>query len=277
MSFLDHLEDLRWHIIRSLIAIAVLAVLAFIYREFIFQEIIFAPTNINFVTFRALCNLSNNLTGTSVFCIEELPLSLQNRTMTGQFTMAITSSFVIGIIVAFPYIFWEFWGFISPGLYEKEKNLSKGAVFFVTLLFLSGVAFGYYVVTPLSVNFLANFQLAEYVENIFDITSYVTTLIMIVLASGILFQLPIVIYFLTKADVVTPPTLRKYRRHAYVVILIISAIITPPDIFSQILISIPVVFLYEASIYISKAVLRNKRKKEMMEEEQTYDVSVDKV
>jgi sec-independent protein translocase protein TatC len=267
MSFLDHLEDLRWHVVRSLIAIAVFAVLAFVFREFIFQNIIFAPANIEFITFKVLCNLSNQLTGSSVFCVEELPFTFQNRTMTGQFTMAITSAFVIGVIVAFPYIFWEFWSFISPGLYEKERNLSRGAVFFVTLLFLTGVAFGYYVVTPLSVNFLANFILAEFVENIFDITSYVTTLIMIVLASGILFQLPIVIYFLTKADIVTPPTLRKYRRHAYVAILILSAIITPPDIFSQILISIPVVFLYEVSIYISKAVLRNKRKKELLEEQ----------
>jgi sec-independent protein translocase protein TatC len=274
MSFLDHLEDLRWHVIRSLIAITVFAVLAFIYREFIFQQIIFAPAHIDFITFRVLCNLSNTLTGSYAFCIEELPFTLQNRTMTGQFTMAITSAAVIGIIVAFPYIFWEFWSFVSPGLYEKERNLSRGAVFFVTLLFLMGVSFGYFVVTPLSVNFLSNFTLAEYVENIFDITSYVSTLIMIVLASGILFQLPIVVYFLTKADIVTPVTLRKYRRHAYVAILIISAIITPPDVFSQILIAIPVVVLYEASIYISKAVMRGKRKKELLEEqEESLDIS----
>ncbi len=265
MSFLDHLEELRWHVVRSLIAITIFAVLAFVYREFIFQNIIFAPASVDFITFKFFCNLSDLVTGSTAFCVEEIPLSFQNRTMTGQFTMAMTAAFVIGLIVAFPYIFWEFWSFVSPGLYDKERRLSRGAVFFVTLLFLTGVAFGYYVVTPLSVNFLANFILASYVENIFDITSYVSTLIMIVLASGILFQLPIVVYFLTKAGIVTPESLRKYRRHAYVVILIISAIITPPDVFSQILISIPVVFLYEMSILISKAVIKKQLKMEMLQ------------
>lgn len=264
MSFLEHLEELRWHLIRALIAIFIFTILAFVYREFIFQNIIFAPTRVDFFTFKALCQLSQ-LTGTNAFCVEEIPLTFQNRTMTGQFTMALTASAVIGLVVAFPYVFWEIWRFISPGLYEKEKKLSRGAVFFVTLLFLLGIIFGYYVIVPVSVNFLANFTLASYVENIFDITSYVTTMVMIILGSGLLFQLPMIVYFLTKAGVISPSFLTRYRRHAYVVILVIAAIITPPDVFSQILITIPVALLYEVSIYISKATTRNQLKKEELE------------
>ena len=264
MSFLDHLEELRWHVIRSLIAVAVFAVAAFIFRNYIFENIIFAPATPDFLTFQFLCKVSA-LTGSDALCIEEIPLSFQNRTMTGQFTMAITASGVIGIIVAFPYIFWEFWRFVSPGLYENERKLSGGAVFFVSLLFMMGESFGYLVVVPLSVNFLANFILAPFVENIFDIRSYVGTLLMIVLASGALFQLPIVVYFLTKAGIITPDMMRRYRRHSIVVILIISAIITPPDPMSQILIAIPLYGLYEISIYISKWVIRKRKKSEALE------------
>lgn len=265
MSFLEHLEELRWHLIRALIAILVFAIAAFIFREFLFQEIIFAPTRVDFVTFKAFCHLSQ-FTGTDAFCVEELPLTLQNRTMTGQFTMAITAAAVIGIIISFPYVFWEIWRFVSPGLYDTERKVSKGAVFFVTLLFLLGVCFGYFVVVPISINFLANFTLSPEIDNQFDITSYISTMVMIVLGCGLLFQLPMVVYFLTKAQVITPTFLTRYRRHAIVVILIIAAIVTPPDVFSQILISIPVFLLYEISIYISKVTLRKVLKKEALQE-----------
>jgi len=265
MSFLEHLEELRWHLIRALVAIMVFAILAFVFREFFFQEIIFAPTRVDFVTFKAFCKLSQ-LTGSDAFCVDELPLTLQNRTMTGQFTMAITAAFILGIIIAFPYVFWEIWRFVSPGLYETERRVSKGAVFFVSVLFLTGVSFGYFVVVPVSVNFLANFTLSPEIDNQFDITSYVSTMAMMVLGSGLLFQLPMVIYFLTSAQIVTPSFLVRYRRHAIVVILIIAAIVTPPDVFSQILISIPVYLLYEISIYISKITLRKVKKKEALME-----------
>jgi sec-independent protein translocase protein TatC len=186
--------------------------------------------------------------------------------MTGQFTMHMTSSFVVGFIVAFPYVFWEIWRFISPGLYDKEMNAARGAVVFVSFLFLTGAAFGYYILSPLSINFLANYQLDPTILNEFDITSYVTTLTMLVLASAIMFQLPVVIYFLSMSGLVTSKMLKEYRKHSIVVILIVSAIITPPDVFSQLLIAMPILVLYEVGIGIAKRLEKQRAIKKSLEE-----------
>jgi len=265
MSFLEHLEELRWHIIRALLSIAVFAILAFIFREPIWKFIILAPSRPDFWTYNMFCKLGS-LTGADFFCIDELPFIIQNRRMTAQFTMALTSSFVIGLIIAFPYAFWEFWRFIKPGLYKNEQQLSRGAVFFVTLLFLSGILFGYYIVAPISINFLTNFKLDESILNEIDLTSYVSTVMMLVFACGIMFQLPVVVYFLTKAGIITPSFLRTYRKHAIVVILVISALITPPDVISQILMCFPLMFLYEISIAVSSTI-KKKEDRLLLEEE----------
>ncbi len=256
MSFLDHLEELRWHIIRSLISIMVFAVAAFLSKKIIFHGVILAPSRTDFWTYRMFCKLSE-LINSKALCIEELPFIIQSRQMTGQFTMHLTSSFVIGLILAFPYAFWEIWRFVSPGLYSKEKNIAHGAVFFVSLLFGIGILFGYYIVSPVSINFLSNYQLDPSISNEFDIISYVSTLTMLVLACGLMFQLPVIVYFFTKAGIVTPAFLRSYRKHAIIVILAISAIITPPDMVSQVLIGLPLIVLYEISIFISKTVIKN--------------------
>ena len=272
MSFIDHLEELRWHIIRSLGAIMVFAVAAFLMKDFIFHNIILAPSRTDFWTYRMLCN-----SGVDDLCIDKLPFILQSRQMTGQFTMHLTASFLIGIVIAFPYAFWEIWRFISPALYSEEKSVSKGAVFFVTLLFALGILFGYYAVAPLSINFLANYQIDPSVLNEFDITSYISTLSMLVLTCGLMFQLPVVVYFLTKTGVATPQSMRDYRKLAVVVILIASAVLTPPDLMSQILISLPLMVLYEISIYVSAFILRKQRRldaealKRLEEREKAYE------
>ncbi len=263
MSFLDHLEELRWHIIRSLIAMCFFAILAFILKDFIFGKLILGPSKPDFITYRMFCKLGE-LTNSSFFCIDELPFIIQNRKITAQFTIHITYSMVAGLILAFPYVFWEIWRFISPGLYENERKVSRGAVFFVSFLFALGVLFGYYLVTPISVNFLTNYQLDPSIQNEIDLTSYVSTILMMVVACAIMFQLPVVIYFLTSAGIVTPDFLRTYRKHAIIVVLVISAVITPPDIISQILVSIPIMILYEVGISISKVIYR--RRQEEMEE-----------
>jgi sec-independent protein translocase protein TatC len=265
MSFLEHLEELRWHVIRALLAIVVFAIAAFIFREPIWHYVILAPSRADFWTYTMFCKLGN-LTGAEFFCIDELPFIIQNRRMTAQFTMALTSSFVIGLIIAFPYAFWEFWRFIKPGLYQNEKQLSRGAVFFVTLLFLSGIMFGYYLVAPISINFLTNFKLDETILNEIDLTSYVSTVMMLVLACGIMFQLPVVVYFLTKAGIITPEFLKTYRKHSIVVILVLSALITPPDVISQILMCFPLLFLYEISILVSSTI---QKKEERLQLEET--------
>ncbi|SEG25602.1 twin-arginine translocase subunit TatC [Algoriphagus boritolerans] len=257
MSFLDHLEALRFHLLRSVAAILVFSVIAFLAKSVVFGIIILGPSKIDFFTYRILCDVANWL-NVPALCIEELPFTIQSRQMTGQFSMHMTSSFIVGFIVAFPYVFWEFWRFISPGLYDREKNAASGAVFFVSALFLLGAAFGYYVLAPLSINFLANYQLDPTILNEFDITSYVTTLVMLVLASAIMFQLPVVIYFLSMSGLVTSKMLKAYRKHSIVVILIVSAIITPPDVISQLLIAMPILVLYEIGISIAKR-LEKKR------------------
>lgn len=263
MSFLDHLEELRWHLIRSFAAILVFAVIAFLAKDLVFGKIIMGPSKPDFYTFRMLCKAGEYL-NSDALCIQELPFIIQSRKMTGQFTMHITSSFVVGLILAFPYAFWEMWRFISPGLYFNERKLARGATFFVSLLFMLGVLFGYFIITPLSINFLSHYQVDAAVMNEFDIASYVSTITMLVLACAFLFQLPIVVYFLTKAGLISPSFMKKYRKHAIVVILMLSALLTPPDPVSQILIAIPLFGLYQISIFISAAVLRKRKRKEKL-------------
>ncbi|TXI69700.1 MAG: twin-arginine translocase subunit TatC [Cyclobacteriaceae bacterium] len=265
MAFLDHLEELRWHVVRSVAAIVIMMILAFIFTGFIFDEIIFAPSQPDFITFQWLCRLGE-VTGVDGLCVTQIPMKLQSRFLMGQFTMQLTSSFVIGLCVAFPYVVWELWRFISPGLYIREKKGSRGAVFYVSFLFLLGIAFGYFILSPMTIAFLANYTISDKIANEFDITSYVSTITALVLGSGLLFQLPVVMFFLTKVGIVTPKFLRQYRKHAVVIILITGAIITPsPDPLSQSLISIPLYVLYEISIWISAMELRRKEKRELAE------------
>ena len=263
MTFLEHLEELRWHLIRAVAAIVILSIIVFLAKDIVWHSIILAPSRLDFWTYRTLCEIGEKI-NSSALCIQELPFIIQNRKMTGQFTMHITSSFIIGLIVAFPYVFWELWSFISPGLRPKERRYSRGAVFFVSLLFIIGVLFGYYIISPLSVNFLSHYSVDGSIKNEFELSNYVTTISMIVLATALLFQLPIVVFFLSKAGLVTPSLMKHYRRHAIVVILTISALLTPPDPVSQILVAIPLFGLYQISIFISAAV---KRQKELAEEE----------
>jgi sec-independent protein translocase protein TatC len=266
MSFLDHLEELRWHVVRSLGAVVVFTIVAFVKIEWIFTNILFAPGRIDFPTFRWLCQLGHLVGSEESFCVEEIPFKIQSRLMTGQFTMSITAAFVIGLIVAFPYVVWELWRFVRPGLYSRERKSSRGAVASVSFLFLTGVLFGYYVMSPLMISFLANYTISDMIVNEFDITSYVGTIVTVVFGSGVLFQLPVVMYFLTKIGIVTPAFLRQYRKHAIVIILILGAIVTPSaDPLSQSLISIPLYLLYEISILISARVLKNKEREEAEE------------
>lgn len=260
MSFLDHLEELRWHIIRALAVVISVTVLAFIFKDIVFGIILFGPAKTDFVTYRFFCWLDQYLQAGGVICIDKLNFVLQSRQMSGQFAMHITGAFVSGLVVGFPYLFWEIWRFVKPGLYPMEQRATTGAVFWVSLLFFSGILFGYFVVTPLSVNFLANYTIDPLIENQFDITSYISTVVMLILACGVMFQLPMVVYVLTKIGLVTPAFMREYRRHAIIVILIVAAIITPPDVFSQLMVTFPLFFLYELSIYLSAWEIRRQQR-----------------
>ena len=261
MTFLEHLEELRWHLMRSIIAIVVFAILIFLAKDFVWHHIILAPSRTDFWTYEMLCKAGEWL-NRQALCIDELPFIIQSRKMTGQFTTHITTSALIGLIISFPYVFWEIWSFIAPGLYATERRNTRGAVFYVSFLFMVGTLFGYYIIAPLSVNFLSHYNVDPSILNEFELTNYVSTISMIVLSSAILFQLPMIVFVLTKAGLVTPEGMKTYRRHAIVVILILGALLTPPDPISQILIAIPLFGLYQISIYISASVLRRQRRKE---------------
>lgn len=264
MSFLDHLEELRWHIVRSVGAIMLFMILAFVFAPWIFDNIVFAPAKASFPTFKALCVVADYLDKPAL-CVTDIPFKIQSRYVTGQFSMQFAAAFVIGLIVAFPYVFWEIWRFIKPGLYNTERKSSRGAVFAVTFLFLLGISFGYYVLCPMSMWFFATYSISDVIVNEFDITSYVQTIIALVFGSGVLFQLPVVIFFLTRIGLVTPKFLRTYRKYAVIIILVLAAIITPPDPLSQIIIAVPLYLLYEISILISGMELRRKQRVEAKE------------
>ena len=269
MSFLQHLEELRWHIIRSILAIIFFMIIAFIFKNILFNTIILGPKSPGFITNRLLCELGEYLK-TTALCINTKPLNLISIKMSGQITTHITAAMVAGLILAFPVILWEFWQFFKPALKPSEAKYAKGAVFAASGLFFIGVLFGYFMLAPLSIHFLSSYEVDPSVVNQINIRSYIGTLTSVCLATGLVFELPIIAFFLTKIGIITPKFMRKYRRHAIVVIFIIAAIITPPDVFSQTLVAIPLLILYEVSIFISARVMKQKEKyrKEFFEEDE---------
>ncbi len=272
MTFWEHLEALRWHLVRSIVAVVALAVVAFLNKDIIFNYIILAPKSSNFVTYRLLCELgrwaSTHLTfiDPDALCIKNFSLTLINIKMAGQFLIHLYISVFAGIILAVPYILWEIWRFIKPALYKHEQQHATGAVFWSSLLFLLGVLFSYFLIVPLAVTFLGTYNVSETVENQIALNSYISTVVSLTFAVGLVFELPIFVFFLTKVGVVTPTFMRRSRKAMIVVVLIISAIITPPDVFSQILVAIPLLGLYEISIIISARVYR-RRQAELVGEE----------
>jgi sec-independent protein translocase protein TatC len=263
MQFLDHLEALRWHLVRSAAAIVIFALAAFLNPEILFDKIILGAKNPDFLTYRWLCRLSDIFSFD--LCIKEIPFGLINIDISGQFTTHLYTAFIAGFIMAFPYFIWEMWRFIKPALSQKEKQYSRGVVFFSSLLFISGVLFGYYIISPLSINFLGSYRISAQVANQISLSSYISTVTILTLSSGVVFELPVVIYFLSKVGLVTPQFLRNYRKHSMVIILIIAALITPsPDITSQVLVAIPLFLLYEIGIWVSAMVLKNKLKEQLV-------------
>lgn len=259
MSFLDHLEELRWLLIRSSVFILGGGIVAFFFRDFIFNEIIFGPKNSDFVTYKFFCKIAQRFNLDDSFCQQELPFEIQNRTMDGQFSVMMWTCITAGFIISVPFILREIWKFISPALYTKEKKYAKFFILVSSFLFFLGVLFGYYVITPLSINFLVNLQVSDIVKNDIDINSYIGLVKTTSLACGLIFELPIIMYFLSVLGLVTPEFLREYRKYAIVLILILAAVITPPDVISQIIVSIPLLILYEISIYISKFVQKKPK------------------
>lgn len=265
MSFVDHLEVLRWHLFRSAIVLITVGIFVFFYVDWIFDNIIFAPAKKDFVTYVGLCNLSHKLHLGDSLCMPPVDIQLQGNTVSGPFMSAISISFMGAIIIAFPYLIWELWRFVKPALSTKEINYAKGSIGWVSLCFFTGAAFGYYLLAPFTFNFLANFQLGKlgvykYMPTLDD---YIDTLTSLILGCGLAFELPVLAYVLSKLGLITPQFLKNYRKYAYVVILIVAAVITPsPDWTSQTIVAVPLIILYEISIFISKRVDKQRVKAE---------------
>jgi sec-independent protein translocase protein TatC len=252
MSFLDHLEELRWRLMRSAIAVIIFAIVIWIYQKEIMENIFLIMVDPNFVTFRLLCEYLN-------VCIDKIPVNFQSMTLSGQFSYALMMSIMGGAVLAFPYIFYQLWSFVKPGLKFKERKMAKGIVFYVSILFFTGILFGYFVVAPLSVQFFGAFQITDKIRNDFTISSYMSTILSTVFYTGLFFLLPVVTYLLVKIGLFTPEFLVKYRKHAVVVILILAAIITPPDVISQVIVTIPIYLLFEISVLVAKRVAKNQQ------------------
>ena len=255
MSFWDHLEELRGHIFRSLIAVIILAVLAFLNRHIIFDTIILAPSSSHFITYTWLCKFGHFVHSPSL-CITGMHLKIINIKMSGQFLTHMYISAVAGFILAFPYVLWEIWRFVQPALYQNEKKYSRGGLFISTLLFLIGILFSYFFIVPITVNFLGTYSVSSDVVNQISLRSYISTVVSVTVAVGVVFELPILVYFLTRIGVLTPDFMKKNRKYMVVVLLTVSAIITPPDMFSQMMVFIPLWGLYEISILVSKRVYK---------------------
>lgn len=261
MSFIDHLEELRWHLIRSVIAIAVGAIAFFIYVREIVDRILLAPAKDDFVTYGWFCKLSHALGLGDAICMKGVKVSFLSTQLTGQFISSFTIAFVGGFIVAFPYIFWEFWRFIKPALSDKEKRNTGGVIFWVSILFFTGIAFGYYVLTPFMVNFYFSYSLSPLIEIKPTFSDYLENLIYTTVGIGVLFQMPLLVMILAKIGIVTGTFLRKYRKHAFVLIVIAAAIITPStDPFSLAIVAIPLYILFEASIIVASRINKNQNK-----------------
>lgn len=265
MTFIDHLEALRWHLVRAVIAWLLGAIAVFIYIDWVFDKIVYAPANSNFVTYTALCRLSHYLHLGQSLCMPPVNIPLQGNTISGPFMSAISIAMIGGILIAFPYLFWELWKFIKPALSPKEIKYARGSIFWVSFCFFTGAAFGYFLLAPFTFNFLANFTLGsvgayKYMPTLDD---YIDTLNSIILGCGIAFELPILAYVLAKIGIISARFLRTYRKYAFVVILIVAAVITPsPDWTSQTIVAIPLLFLYEISVILCARVDKQKAKEE---------------
>jgi sec-independent protein translocase protein TatC len=262
MAFVDHIEELRWHIIRSLLAVIIAGIIAFFNIEWIFDHIILGPARSDFISYNLMCRLGQ-LAHIDALCLGNMQLMFQNTELSGQFMMSFSVSFMMGFIIAFPFIFWELWKFIRPALNPNELKYARGIVFWSSLLFFIGILFAYYIIAPFTINFFANYQLSPSFKNIITIANYYDTMSDLVLGLGLVFELPVVVFFLSRIGLISPALMRDKRKYAFVVILVLAAVITPPDWFSIWIVTIPLVILYEIGIIISQRAINERKKKEL--------------
>lgn len=270
MNFMDHIEELRWHILRSAVAIVIGACLAFWKVEWIFDHIILGPAHEDFISYKWFCQLGKLLHADS-FCMNKIQMKFQNTAVTGQFMMSLSVSTMIGFVGMFPYVLWELWKFIRPALKDSEVKAAKGIVFWCSLLFFMGVSFAYFIVAPYTINFFGNYSLSPLFENIITIDNYYDTMSNMILALGAVFELPMLVYFLTRIGILTPEFLRARRRYAFLILFILAMVIAPPDVFSCLLIFVPLYILFEISVAVSGRAVKARKLREAKKKANEYE------
>ncbi|MBA3828799.1 MAG: twin-arginine translocase subunit TatC [Taibaiella sp.] len=270
MAFTDHIEDLRWHIVRSLAVVIVAAIAVFIKIEWIFEHIILGPVHPYFISYKWFCELGH-LLHIDALCLKDVKIKFQNTELAGQFVMSLSVSMALGFIMAFPYVLWEFWRFIKPALKPREVKYARGMVFWCSLLFFSGVLFSYYIIAPYTINFFGSYQLSPEFQNIITMDNYYDTMSDLILGMGIVFELPMIVYFLSRIGILTPMLMRSKRRYAILILLILAEVITPPDWFSCFLVFIPLYILYELSVIISARAYNERKRKQALKDADAND------
>lgn len=260
LSFLDHLEELRWRLVRSSIFILITAVVLFYFTDPIVNEVYINMSTTSFPTYQFFCFLSEKMGISDVLCANEIPIQIQSIEMTKQFSTNMYFALIGGLIVSFPFTFYQIWSFIKPGLKSKEVKATRWIVFNASLLFFSGILFGYFLISPLCVQFFGGYKLTAEIQNNFTISSYMSMITTSTFLSGLFFELPVIMYLLAKIGILGADILKKYRRHALIGILILSALITPPDVISQLLVTFPIYSLYELGIIVVKSVEKKRLK-----------------
>lgn len=253
MSFLEHLEELRWRLVKSAIAIAIVATVLFIYAGWIMDNLFIIMLHKDFISFQLMCEWFG-------ICAEDAPVEMISTQMSGQFSYQLMMSIIGGFVLSAPFIFYQLWAFVKPGLKQNEKSVATGIVFYISLLFFFGICFGYFIVAPLCVQFFGNYQISDAIDNKFTIDSYLGVILSTIFYSGLLFLLPIISYIGTKLGVISPAFLRKYRKHALIAVLVLAAVITPPDLISQVIVAVPIAILYEIGILVATRVEKNRKK-----------------
>ena len=262
MTFFEHIDALRPHLVRGFSALFIIMIVAFVAKKFIIDMVLMGPQSPDFPPHRWLCELSHRLFGDDPLCINHIKLNMVNTALGGQFNLHMQVSMVTGVVLAVPYLLWEIWRFVAPALTSYERYKSRMFVFYVSVCFFCGLLFGYFLIVPLSINFFAGYQASADITNMIDVRSYLTTVLTVSVACAAVFQLPLLIYYLTQMGIVTAAFLRKYRRHAIILLTIVSAVITPPDLFSLVLVILPLYSLYELSIFLARHVERKKAREE---------------
>ncbi len=251
LTFLDHLEDLRWMLLRSLIAVFIFAIISFIAMPYLYGEVVMGPTRADFFLYKQLCFLTSRIPFIPDFCDDSFHVDIVNINLASQFFRHMSTSFWLALILTFPYLVYEIWKFVNPALYSNEKGKVRTAFIFGTGMFFVGCLLGYSIIFPITFRFLSTYQLSPDIKNQISLDSYMDNFLMMIFIMGVMFELPLVAWLASKLGLLTQAFFKRYRRHAIVILLVAAAFITPSgDPFTLAVVFLPLYILYEISYFL---------------------------